>query len=201
MKKDRDGNTISIEPNGHYKVTNSIGNETASGTTNVTTGLDISSVGKSTVSSLPETTSITPNNTTTTTGTAATTNANGTYPNGTYTFKLSYPIAIDMHLIDNDTSRTEKLSAADRTSIAKTFADNIRTNGYSPLIYGNKEMLLTKMNLAALGGYDIWVYNEGDLPDYPYLMTMWKYDTDSTLIKSLKGDYGVDVCFIDYATR
>jgi len=194
-KKDGAGNTITIDSKGNYTITNSSGTVTGSGTTTATTGLTSFQV----VNDIP-------NNTTATVATNTTTNnSNNTNTTnnstGNYTFKVSYPIAIDMHLIANDTARIESLNSADRTTIIKTFCEGVKTAGYSTLVYGDKEMLLTKLNLAELNQYNIWVGNEGDIPDYPYLMTMWKYDTTGRLIKSLNGDYGISTCFIDYATR
>lgn len=121
--------------------------------------------------------------------------------NNVYNFEISYPIAMDIHFVPNANARIETLNAADRTTLAKSFCDALKTAGYSTMIYGDKEMLLTKLNLSALSGYDVWINNEGDLPDYPYLMAMWRYDSDTNTIKSLSGDYGLSTSFIDYAER
>lgn len=196
-KKDNAGNTIKIDSNGNYSITNSSGNVTGSGITYTTTGLTSFQV----VNNIPNNTTVTTvSNTTTATNNTPSVNTS-TGHNGVLALNISYPIAIDMHLIANDTSRIEKLSAADRSAIIKAFCTEIKAAGYSPLIYGDKEMLLTKLNLSVLGGYDIWLGNEGDIPDYPYLCTMWKYDTTGRMIKSLNGDYGLNLCFVDYATR
>ncbi len=116
-------------------------------------------------------------------------------------FKLAYPIAIEMHMISNDISRIEGIDKTARTSVLTAFCNQIETGGYNAMVSANKEFLLCQINVAALSKYEIWMSNEGNLPDYPYLMSMWKYNTRGKLINGLSGDYGVSVGFIDYAAR
>ncbi len=116
-------------------------------------------------------------------------------------FKLAYPIAIEMHMISNDVSRIEGIDKTARTSVLTAFCSQIETGGYNAMVSANKEFLLCQINVAALSKYEIWMANEGNLPDYPYLMSMWKYNTRGKLINGLSGDYGVSVGFIDYAAR
>lgn len=116
-------------------------------------------------------------------------------------FKLAYPVAIEMHLITNDISRIEGIDKTARTSVLTAFCNMIETGGYNAMVAAGKEFLLCQVNLAPLSKYEIWMANEGNLPDYPYLMSMWKYNTRGKLITGLSGDYGVSVGFIDYAAR
>ena len=116
-------------------------------------------------------------------------------------FKLSYPVAIEMHLITNDVSRIESVDKTKRTEVLTAFCDAIEKGGYESMIEANKEFLLCQVNTAGLSKYDIWLSNEGNLPDYPYMMSMWKYNTRGSLLKSMTGDYGVNVGFIDYTLR
>ena len=41
--------------------------------------------------------------------------------------------------MDNDTTRIETVSRADKTKITKAFLDTIEAAGYKPLLYGDKE--------------------------------------------------------------
>lgn len=116
-------------------------------------------------------------------------------------FRVTYPIAIEMHLIPNAKSRIETLTNAQRTQVLNAFCTQAGKGGYNAMIQADKEFLLCRMNLGAVAGNGIWVSNEGNLPDYPYDMMMWKYNTKSTLLKSLTGEYGVDAGFVDYSIR
>lgn len=116
-------------------------------------------------------------------------------------FQLNYPIAVDMHFIENDTARIERISKTEKTNILAAFCDEIEKSGYNSMIYANKEFLICELNQTALTNYDTWLLNEGTLPDYPYMLSMWKYAESGSRLKSLSGDYGVDVGFIDYSLR
>lgn len=191
-KKDNAGNLIEIDTKGNYTVKNSAGNVTSSGTTTQTTGLTISSVGTAGVGTVP--TNNTNNNSTTI-------DANGIIQNSANSGRMVYPIAVDMHVIANDTSRIQTLSNKERTAILSAFCNTVETSGYESAITASKEFLICQMNIGGIENTDIWLNNVGELPDYPYLFDMWKYSSDSNLLKSLSGQYGVDVSFIDYSMR
>ncbi len=136
---------------------------------------------------------------------APTGNANGTgttvVTGTTGKFRVTYPVAIEMHQIPNAASRIDSLSNSARTQVLNAFCSAVEKGGYNSLISGNKEFLLTRINLSAIGDNEVWVNNEGNLPDYPYMMNMWKYNTGNTLLKSLTGEYGVSLSFVDYSVR
>ncbi|MBQ8040618.1 MAG: glycoside hydrolase family 25 protein, partial [Lachnospiraceae bacterium] len=96
-------------------------------------------------------------------------------------YKIDYPIVFEMETIVNDGSRTSVLTKEERTDIAIAFLDTIRAAGYIPMIHGDKEWLLTKMDMSKLTSYDIWLSQEGDLPDYPYQFSMWQYNKSGTV--------------------
>ena len=116
------------------------------------------------------------------------------------TYKIDYPIVFEMETIVNDTSRTSELTKAERTDIAIAFLDTIKAAGYIPMIHGDKEWLLTKVDLAKLTAYDIWLSQEGDLPDYPYQFSMWQYNK-SGAVDGISGNVSFNISFIDYTEK
>lgn len=114
--------------------------------------------------------------------------------------KVTYPIAFDMEFVENDTSRIEALSKADKTNIAKAFMDTIAAAGYRPILYGNKEWLIKEVDLTKLSGYEIWLSQISDLPDYPYKYSMWQYST-SGKINGINGSANMNICFLDYSNK
>ena len=86
------------------------------------------------------------------------------------------------------------------TAIAKAFCDTIRQGGYNPAIYGNKYWLLRKLDLTQLGDYNIWLSQEGDIPDYPYQFAMWEYKQDAE-IDGISGKVSMTISFVDYEKR
>lgn len=117
-----------------------------------------------------------------------------------YRAHVKYPVAFDMEFVSNDKSRIEGLSREDKTTVTATFAEGIRAAGYVPMIYGGKEWLIKEIDLAKLQDYDVWLSQEADIPDYPYLYTMWQYDTNSVL-NGIDGGADLNICFVNYSER
>ena len=115
-------------------------------------------------------------------------------------YKIDYPIVFEMETIVNDGSRTGVLTKEERTDIAIAFLDTIRTAGYIPMIHGDKEWLLTKVDMSKLTSYDIWLSQEGDLPDYPYQFSMWQYNKSGT-VDGIIGNVSFNISFIDYTEK
>ncbi|MDR0963705.1 MAG: glycoside hydrolase family 25 protein, partial [Clostridium sp.] len=89
---------------------------------------------------------------------------------------VRYPIAFVVRNPKNDTSRTANLTKSEKTNVAIAFFEVIEKAGYVPMLYGNKEWLIQKLDLTKLTKYDIWLAQTQDLPDYPYEFSMWQYD-------------------------
>ena len=81
----------------------------------------------------------------------------------------------------NDQSRVDGLSRDDKTTVTAAFLEGIKAAGYVPMIYGDKEWLIKEIDMTKLQGYDVWLSQEEDIPDYPYQYTMWQYATDGVL--------------------
>lgn len=115
-------------------------------------------------------------------------------------YDISYPVAFDMEYIENDTARVEQLSKKEKTEIAKTFMDTIRTAGYTPILYGKKEWLLKKLDMTKLEEYDVWLSQYEDIPDYPYEFTMWQY-TSMGVVDGISGKVDLNISFIDFSEK
>lgn len=116
------------------------------------------------------------------------------------TYKITYPVVFDMEHIANDTARIDALTQDTKTSIADAFLNTIQTAGYIPMLYGNKEWLLTQVNLTGLTRYDIWLSQQADIPDYPYLFQMWQYSLKGT-VSGIGTEADLNICFVDYSKR
>lgn len=115
-------------------------------------------------------------------------------------YEVRYPIAFDMESVPNDTARTDTLSREEKTKIAKAFLDAVADAGYNPMLYGNKEWLIKKVDLSKLTDYDIWLSQPGDLPDYPYKFSMWQYSTTAS-VDGIAGYANLNISFIDYSEK
>lgn len=115
-------------------------------------------------------------------------------------YAVTYPIAIDMEMVQNDTARIDQLSREERTKITKHFLETIEKAGYKSMIFGNKEWLIKKIDLSKLTDYDVWLSQPGDLPDYPYQFTMWQY-SNSASVDGIAGYANLNISFIDYSEK
>lgn len=114
--------------------------------------------------------------------------------------EIQYPVVFAMDTIPNEVSRIDSLDKMERTNIALAFMDRIRENGYFPMVYGDKEWLIQKLSLGSMIGYDVWLSQEKDIPDYPYQFAMWQYTTHGS-IAGIAGDANLNICFIDYSVK
>lgn len=113
-------------------------------------------------------------------------------------YSVKYPVAFVMESVDEDMARIEALDMTERTQIAKAFLNRIEDAGYKAMIYGDKEWLLTMVDMEELQDYDVWFAQDSDEPEYPYEFGMWQYDSDAT-IKGITGDATMIMSFKDYA--
>ena len=113
-------------------------------------------------------------------------------------YKVTYPVVFVMENVDDDMARIEALDMTERTQIAKAFMDRVESSGYTPMIYGDKEWLLTMVDMEELQEYDVWFAQDSDEPEYPYEFGMWQYDSDAS-IKGITGDAAMTISFKDYA--
>ncbi|MFI3176803.1 MAG: GH25 family lysozyme [Eubacteriales bacterium] len=117
---------------------------------------------------------------------------------GTYT--VSYPVVLRMDSIAFDNARTDDLEPTERTELVKVFVEEVEAAGYIPMLYGSKEFLLQSVELSQLEDVDIWLSNEGDLPDYPYEFHMWQYNTMAQ-VDGIVGMTNLNISFLDYTKK
>lgn len=115
-------------------------------------------------------------------------------------FSIKYPVAIDVETVDNDDARTDNLSMRERTIIVKSFCDTVKNYGYKPIIYADRDMLISGLDLEELTGYDVWLADDNVPTDYPYLFGMWQYTTKGK-VDGITGDIDMNLSFINYEER
>lgn len=113
-------------------------------------------------------------------------------------YTVKYPVVFVMENVLDDMARIEALDMTDRTQTARAFMDRVEDSGYTPMLYGDKEWLLTMVDMETLQDYEVWYAQDSDEPDYPYEFGMWQYDSDAS-IKGITGDAAMIISFKDYA--
>ena len=115
-------------------------------------------------------------------------------------YKVLYPIAYDMEFIENDAARVETLTRDERTVIAAAFVNHIKAAGYTPMIYGDTEWLIKRIDVSQFKESCIWLSEEADIPKYPYRYEMWQY-TKQGQIDGIDGLVDLNISFVDYSAR
>lgn len=108
-------------------------------------------------------------------------------------YNITYPIAIDVEAIENDSFRQENLSASELTDVIIAFCDTIKAAGYTPLIYSNLLYFMDNVELERLEGYDKWFAGyQTASPYYPYKYAMWQY-TSTGSINGVSGNIDINI--------
>ena len=115
-------------------------------------------------------------------------------------YELQYPVAFYMDYVPRETTRGESTEKMVRTNIAIRFMDKIQEAGYMSMLAGTKEWLIQKYSLGSMMGYDFWLLQDADVPDYPYEFIMWQY-TEEGSISGISGDASLCISFVDFSLR
>ncbi len=115
-------------------------------------------------------------------------------------YEILYPIAYDMEFIENDTARVETLTRDERTTVAAAFLNHINNAGYTPMLYGDTEWLVKRIDVAKFNASCIWLAEEADIPKYPYRYEMWQYTTQGQ-VRGINGFVDLNISFVDYSAR
>ena len=115
-------------------------------------------------------------------------------------YEILYPIAYDMEFIENDTARVETLTRDERTAVAAAFLNHVNNAGYTPMLYGDTEWLVKRIDVAKFNASCIWLAEEADIPKYPYRYEMWQYTTQGQ-VRGINGFVDLNISFVDYSAR
>ncbi len=114
--------------------------------------------------------------------------------------KINYPVVFDTEAIENDSYRTQNLSAQGLTECAAAFCEVIKAYGYQPMIGGTKKQLVKRLDLNQLYGYGFWLFDTSEECDYPYRYAIRQYSNDGA-VNGVNGKVSMDICLISYSER
>lgn len=116
--------------------------------------------------------------------------------------KLTYPIAIDTENINakNPVPRANstKLPATKRTEAIKAFCEEIRANGYEPMIYASTDWLNNQLIMSKLP-YKVWVAQYNSKVTYKGNYVIWQYSSVGK-INGISGVVDMNHSYINVGT-
>lgn len=112
-------------------------------------------------------------------------------------YDLAYPVVFDWESITTDDARTDHVSPQTVTDCVKAFCSTVEAEGYTPMVYFNRNQAYKVMDLTQLGEYEFWLANYSALPGFDYSFHMWQYSCTGS-VPGIEGDVDLDVCMVDY---
>ena len=113
-------------------------------------------------------------------------------------YEIMYPVVFDWEIVGDETARTNEVSADVLNDCAAAFCNRIAKGGHIPMVYSVKKMALTKLDMSRLAGFDFWLAEYRDIPEYPYYFTMWQYASDGR-VSGIEGDVDLNMSLVDYS--
>ena len=117
-------------------------------------------------------------------------------------YKLDYPIAFDFEYDSVNYAQKQGVTITKQlaSDIARTFCEEIRAAGYTPILYANPDYLSRYFDDDVASRYDIWL---AQWPKRPHLdvppenADIWQY-SNSRSIKGISGRVDMNACYKDY---
>lgn len=113
-------------------------------------------------------------------------------------YNITYPVVFDWELIYGENARTDSVGVDMLADCCVAFCERIKSAGYTPMIYQNKNTSLMKLDLPRLTGYDFWLAEYNTAPTYYYDFQMWQYSSTG-YIPGIDGSVDMNICFKDYS--
>ena len=119
--------------------------------------------------------------------------------------KPTLPVAFDMEDGDGYKKKNGMPSNKTLVDICKTFLEEIKKEGYYPMLYASLSWLDNQLNDSSLlTKYDVWVAQWNSTCDYKGSYGMWQYGGDVNYLESNSipgvGVIDKDKCYKDYPT-
>jgi GH25 family lysozyme M1 (1,4-beta-N-acetylmuramidase) len=114
-------------------------------------------------------------------------------------YDITFPVVYDWEVIYGEEARTDETKVADFTDSAIAFCENIKNNGYVPMIYASRKLAYLKYDLSRVQDYDFWLADYNAETNYYYDYQMWQY-TSTGSVPGISGNVDLNVSFVDYST-
>ncbi len=113
-------------------------------------------------------------------------------------YNITYPLVFDWEMIYGDDARTDSVSVETLADCCIAFCERVKSAGYVPMLYQNKNTSLMKLDLPRIKDYDFWLAEYNTQPTYYYDFDIWQYSSQA-YIPGIKGSVDVNIAFKDYS--
>ena len=112
-------------------------------------------------------------------------------------YDISYPVVFDWEMIYGENARTDTVGVETLADCCVAFCERVRSAGYSPMIYSNKNTSLMKLDLPRIKDYDFWLAEYNTKPTYYYNFDIWQYASDG-YVPGISGEVDMNISFRDF---
>ena len=97
-------------------------------------------------------------------------------------YNVTLPVVFDWEKIDAAEARSHGLTMELRTDCARAFCETVKSAGYVPCVYFNRNLGYYGYDLTRLTDYEFWFsLPESGFPNFYYACDMWQYSFTETV--------------------
>ncbi len=111
-------------------------------------------------------------------------------------YSVTYPVVYDFE--DFNAKRCANVGGAQATSNALTYLNFVKSNGYEPMMYANKNDITTKMSRSSFT-CKFWLAHYTSQTDYTGNVNMWQYTSKGT-VPGISGWVDMNIAYFNYGT-
>jgi GH25 family lysozyme M1 (1,4-beta-N-acetylmuramidase) len=108
--------------------------------------------------------------------------------------ELDYPVFIDTEGAGGN-GRADNIDSSTRTAVVNAFCQTIQDSGLEAGIYASRNWYYNNLNMDELSGYNIWLAEYRQTPDYEGKYDMWQY-TSSGSVAGIEGRVDLNVSYM-----
>jgi GH25 family lysozyme M1 (1,4-beta-N-acetylmuramidase) len=106
---------------------------------------------------------------------------------------LDYPVFIDTEGAGGN-GRADNIDVNTRTAVVNAFCKTIQDSGLEAGVYASRNWYYNNLNTSELDGYNIWLAEYRQSPEYTGKYDMWQY-TSSGTVSGIEGRVDLDISY------
>jgi GH25 family lysozyme M1 (1,4-beta-N-acetylmuramidase) len=106
---------------------------------------------------------------------------------------LDLPLVYDWEYV-SESARTGAMKPDTLLACVEAFCAQVEQAGFSPMVYFNRELSSTLLDLIQVSRYPFWLAMYTDQMDFPYKVDFWQY-SDKGNVPGIDGDVDLDLYF------
>ena len=100
-------------------------------------------------------------------------------------YEIKLPVVIDIECPDG--YRQSEITVEQRTAVIRAFCEEVKKQGYEPMIYSGLHLLENRIDMENLEGYKVWVAQYYKECQYENDYVCWQY-TDEGKVRGIEGN-------------